>query len=106
MKIDASWRLMSPRGGGAVAVVQIHGDVDAALERLGIAAVPVGGVVLRPLCGVDRGLVARWTESSAQLMSHGGAAVVRGILAALNDAGLSEAGLDPLRGYSGARRGV
>lgn len=65
-------------------------DLDGALTRLGIAPVAVGGVALRDLCGVDRGLVARWSETSVHLMPHGGAAVVKGIAGALVRAGIEE----------------
>ena len=91
-----TWQIQTPTSSpGAVAVVQICGadgaEIDAALARLGLGSIPVGRVVVRDVCGVDRGLVARWAESSVHLMPHGGAAVIRALTAALIAAGFEEA---------------
>jgi len=40
----------------------------------------VGGVALRDLAGVDRGVASRWTEMFAQINPHGGPAVVRALM--------------------------
>lgn len=86
--------LATPRAPGAIAIIQIDGDVNAALHRLGIAPLLVGQRRLDNLCGVDRGIVARWSESCVQLMPHGGPAVVRGVLEAIEAGGIPVAG-DP-----------
>lgn len=92
---------MTPTGApGAVGVVQLFGNVDAALDLLGIRPVRPGEVALRSLCGIDHGLAARWTETCIQLMPHGGATLLRQLAAIISDAGLAEsAGPDPLRDY-------
>lgn len=103
-RVRARWRLQtSATGAGGIAAIQISGEVDGALSALGIGAVAVGQVAVRDLCGIDRGVVARWTESSAHLMPHAGAAVTRELLAALVRAGLTEGVADPLEEYPEAR---
>ena len=91
-----TWNIQTPTAGpGAVAVLQLRAsdaaELDAALGRLGIKPAAVGGIVLRNLCGIDRGLVARWNDSSAWLMPHGGAAVIRALIESLLKAGIHEA---------------
>lgn len=86
----AAYALLSPppAGESAIALIGLRGDIDQALRRLGIRDVQVGGVALRDLCGVDTGLVARWSERSCTLMPHAGPAVVAELLAKLAAAGL------------------
>jgi hypothetical protein len=105
--VDATWTLMTPWGAGAVGIVQVVGDVDAALAACGISRVGVGEVRVRDLLGVDRGVVARFSSSMCQLMPHGGVAVVRELCAALTARGVLEARvLDPLVMYPEARSEV
>lgn len=103
----ATWTLMTPAGAGAVAIVQLHGDVEAALAVCGIGAVGVGEIALRDLMGVDRGLVARVRGDVCQLMPHGGVAVVRELCRVLVERGVVEAReLDPRVAYPEARSEV
>src|SRR5512147_1373620 len=92
--MPTTWSIQTAPVPGAVAIIQLVADtsqeLDAALARLRIAPVRVGQVALRDLCGVDRGLLARWNDRSAHLMPHGGVAVVRGIIAALDAAEILE----------------
>ncbi len=88
--MDATWTLATASGPGAIAVVQLWGDIDGALAACGIRPVPVGGVAVRDLMGVDHGVVARWTAESCQLMPHAGAAVVRLVLEGLLARGVVE----------------
>jgi tRNA modification GTPase len=99
-----SWAVQTPPFSGALAIIQLVGPdagaLDALLQRLGMAPVVVGGLVLRDLLGVDRGVVARWSPTCIHLMPHGGSAVVRGIAAALEGAGVARAhGEDPGEAY-------
>lgn len=87
----ATWTLVTPAGAGAVAIVQLVGDVDAALAACGVARVGVGEVRVRDLLGVDRGVVARYSASMCQLMPHGGVAVVREVCRGLSGRGIAEA---------------
>lgn len=86
----AVFSLDTPPGASAIAGVTLSGDIDLALKTLGIAPVRVGEAKLRDLAGVDRGVVARWSERSATLMPHAGAMIVRDLLAALRHAGMRE----------------
>lgn len=106
--MGAKWSIQTPTGApGAVGVVQLWSEsaagLDAALGMLGIAPVAVGRIALRDLCGVDRGLVARWTGESAHLMPHGGGAVLRALSGALFAAGIRHADPDPRALYPEAR---
>lgn len=95
--------MQTPAAPGAIALFALAADtpaeMDAALARLGIAPVQVGRVGVRPLAGVDRGVVARWTPTDSHLMPHAGPAVVRGLAQALTAAGLPEGCHDPRRAY-------
>ncbi|MFO0832970.1 MAG: GTPase [Phycisphaerales bacterium] len=85
----AWWSLVSAPGTGAIAVIELTGDVDGALAACGILPVAVGGVVLRSFFGVDEGVVARFSRGAAHLMPHGGVAVVRGVIEGLSRAGVA-----------------
>lgn len=85
---------------GAIAIVQLFGDVQDMLARLGIRGGPVGSIVLRDLCGVDTGLVAVLSERVCQLMPHGGTEVVRSLIELLTSAGFTQdTELDPRQTY-------
>lgn len=109
----ARYRLATPPGRpGAVAIVDVFADsgagLDDAMLSLGIASparpIAPGDVRLRDLAGVDRGLVWRLSETRAQLMPHGGAAVVRALTGALEGVGVLEASaVDPRDAYPEAR---
>ncbi|HYE63218.1 MAG TPA: GTPase [Phycisphaerales bacterium] len=106
-RVDAVWSLLTPPGTGAVAIVQLHGDIDGALQACGLARVRVGQIALRDLMGVDRGLVARVRADVCQLMPHGGVAVVRELCRLLVDRGVrEEASPDPRVLYPEARSEV
>lgn len=82
--------LLTPsHAAGAIAMIQLEGDVDAMLAALRIRAVGVGGVVVRSLASIDEGLVARWSENSCLLMPHGGIGVVRALIDAIARAGIA-----------------
>lgn len=102
---SCSWRVLTPTGAvGGVAALQLDGEIDAMLERLGIRPVSAGEVVLRSIPGIDTGLVARWSGDCCFLMPHGGRAVVRLITARLVELGGTEArNDDPARSHPEAR---
>lgn len=95
--------IQTPGTPGAVAIFQIAGEpgeLVAALATLDIEGIEVGQIALRDLFGIDRGLVARWSETSIHLMPHGGAAVVRAIAAELARRGVPhEPAPDPRATY-------
>ena len=66
----------TPHGIGAVAVVELVGDVTPALTALCGRDVEVGGLRVREFGGIDKGLVARLAPERAQLMPHGGTRIV------------------------------
>lgn len=72
-------------GGGALALIEITGDVEAILSQAGIKPVSVGAVALRNLMNEDEGLVARWSVRAATLMPHGSPIVVQRLLRRLSD---------------------
>ncbi|QQS09450.1 MAG: 50S ribosome-binding GTPase [Phycisphaerales bacterium] len=98
--IDATWRLLTPsHAAGAVAIVQIQGDVETVLRALGVRDVPVGHIALRSIVGVDTALVARLAETCAQIMPHGGIAVIAALAAALERAGVPRGTADACELY-------
>jgi tRNA U34 5-carboxymethylaminomethyl modifying GTPase MnmE/TrmE len=92
---ETTWRLTTPRHPAAIAIIQLEAKdgaaMDAALDTLGCRDVKPGQLALRNLCDIDTGLIVRWTEAMTQLMPHGGAAVVIGMIDALSARGLMEA---------------
>ena len=75
------WRLMTPLAPGAVAIVQLHGDVAAILAALtGVTGWPCGKVRLVAMEGIDEALAARLTDEVCQVMPHGGVRVVQRLL--------------------------
>jgi tRNA modification GTPase len=66
----------TPHGVGAVAIVELIGDVTPALTQLCGNDVEVGALRVRELGGIDKGLVARLAPERAQLMPHGGTRIV------------------------------
>jgi hypothetical protein len=100
MVSTTTWRLVTPaERAGAIAMVQLRGEIEGALGRLGIGGVAPGEVRLRDLAGVDRGLVARVADDLAFLMPHGGTEIVRALCCELERAGVhrDEDGSPPAR---------
>lgn len=85
----ARWSLATPAKAGAVAILHLAGDIDEALRRLQIKPVPLGAVVLREIPALDTALLARVSAEIAQIMPHGGPAVVRGLIERVQAAGLA-----------------
>jgi hypothetical protein len=103
------WRILTPTTApGAVAIIGLEGsspgDIDSAVDRLGLDPVPVGRVSLQTLSGHDRGLVARWSQTCLHVMPHGGSAVVREVTARLSAVGIPPASIpDPVATYPEAQ---
>lgn len=74
---------------GAIAVVELGGDVAEALKRLRIAPVDVGAARLRLWPDVDSIVLGMLSPTHAMLFPHAGPAVARRVIAALNAAGLT-----------------
>lgn len=89
--MPGTYRLVSPppSGQAAIAIIQIHGDIDVLFARLGVQPVAATRVGLREVPGVDTLLVARFAPAAAFLFPHAGPAVVKRLLAALDCAGLT-----------------
>lgn len=89
-----------PDGHAAIAAIDLQGDIDWALQQVGTEPVRIGEAPLRDLCGVDRGLIARWSERHASIMPHAGPVIVAQVCAALEARGLARTGLlDPHAAY-------
>ncbi len=78
---------------GAVGVVDLLGKT-ARLQEIGLPRVGSGLMVLADLWGVDRGLAVCWSEGLAQVMPHGGPAVVKAVVCELEARGVVRAGAD------------
>jgi 50S ribosome-binding GTPase len=78
--------LSTPRGPGAVAVIDLIGDVQAGLARLYPGDPPKAGWLShRQFGSFDDGMVAVLTEDRAQLCPHGGLAVIDRLKAWLDE---------------------
>jgi len=80
---------------GAIAILQLEGDVEPALRALtGVADWPAGRARLVRFADVDRGLAVRLTQRVAQLMPHGGPRVVQRLCAWMDRLGIRTASCD------------
>jgi len=88
---NVTWSLVTAASvPGAVSIVQLDGDAAAVFEALDMPPVAIGRVGVRDVLGVDDALVACISPTCVQIMPHGGTAVVREVLRALCDCGISE----------------
>jgi hypothetical protein len=100
-----SWSVRTPIGTpGAIAIVELTADsreaLNTATSTLRFPRVDVGSIKLADLLGVDRGVIARWSERTLHLMPHGGPVVLKQLTIRLAQAGLAPAGsLDPMLAY-------
>ncbi len=82
---------------GAIAILQIDGDVEPALRALtGVADWPAGRARLVRFADIDRGLAVRLTERVAQLLPHGGPRVVQRLCAWMEQLGIEAASCDEI----------
>lgn len=104
--------LVSPAltSGAALAIIQLdapsQADLDAAFDVMHIDPLRVGQCALRSFPGGDRGIVARWTPTHAQLFPHGGRIVLRALREALDQLGFDledQRANDPRELYPEAR---
>lgn len=73
------FRVGTAHAPGAIAVIDLFGDVDRAFAALDLKRVAIGRPALRDLGGVDDGIVVRWSEEHAQLLPHAGPQVIRSL---------------------------
>ena len=79
---------------GAIGIIELCGDIALAFSQLKIIPVATERVMLRVWPGVDTVVVARVTPANAIIFPHGGHAVLRRAVDALDRAGL-ERQIDP-----------
>ena len=83
----ASVQRLTSQQPGAVAILEVRGDVNAITSTLGLQDLPVGGLQLRSLPDVPDVLIARAGASSMQFMPTGGPHIVERLLSQLISAG-------------------
>ena len=93
MPTDCTARLVTPpNANGAIAAIQLTAPaadaLDAALDRITGKPAPLGALLLRDIAAIDRGLVARPSHTTAFLMPHGGALLVRSLITQLASLGI------------------
>jgi len=97
--IDCRILLTTPHHSGAVATLQLAGDVAALLERLtGTRDWLVGSLRLVNFAGVDDGLAVRVRDDVAMIMPHGGLRIVHQLAEAAVAQGaqmVKPVGIDP-----------
>jgi len=98
-----SFLYTTPNRPGAIAIIQLIGDVEPVLRAVtGRDAWRPGSTGLADLAGIDRGMVARIADDVAQLMPHGGMRVVQRLIARLVELGVTPAdvrSIDPRKRY-------
>lgn len=77
----ATWTTMSVPG--AIAVLQLVGEIEPVLARIAARVPDPGEIILSTLAGVDTGIVARVNARVALLMPHGGLRIREQLEAAL-----------------------
>lgn len=84
--------LASPAGRGGIAIIDLEGSdesLESLIERLAPGSpIAPGQAAHRRIANIDDGLVLRLDESHAQIMPHGGIAIVRRIAEALQASGV------------------
>lgn len=92
--MPCTFSLQSPHPGGtdrgAIAIIQLQGDIDAACGLLSLRPVKIGRAAYRDWVGVDQVVIARPSASLAMLFPHAGSANLANVLAQLRHAGLEE----------------
>ena len=82
-----AWLATPPHSGG-VAIIELAGDVENALDALAPHGPwPIGQILLRRIAEVDTGLVVRISKDRAQCTPHGGLRIVERIEKAITDCG-------------------
>ena len=99
--MTTTFALQTPRpmtgraASGAIAIIQLNATdadtLDQTLAALDVAPIAVGDVRQRTFSTIDNGVVARPSQTVAQLMPHGGAAILQRMCQWLVDAGVEEA---------------
>jgi small GTP-binding protein len=75
---NCSWSLQTPCKTGAIAIVQLEGDIENALPAItGINTWQLGIMKLVNIQGVDEAIAVKLQENTAQIMLHGGMQVIR-----------------------------
>lgn len=73
-----TWSLQTPNTIGAIAIIQLDGDVDTALQTItGINDWKLERMQLIDIPGIDEVIAVKLSKTTAQIMSHGGTQVLR-----------------------------
>ena len=73
-----SWSLQTPQRPGAIAIIQLDGDVDTALQTItGQSNWKLERMRLVDIPGVDEVIAVKLSATTAQIMPHGGPQVLR-----------------------------
>ena len=88
----ATARLVTSRNPGAVAIVEVEGELGPVLTALDLPSIPIGRLRLSTLPGLGDILLARVSEELLQFMPTGGPQVVRRLTELLRRAGCDEGG--------------
>ena len=82
---------------GAIAILQLEGDVEPALVALtGVTGWPAGRARLVRFGDIDTGLAVRLSDRVAQIMPHGGLRVVQRLSAWMERLGIDPVGQDEI----------
>ena len=79
---NTTWTLLTPPSNGAIAIVQLAGDVQHALQQLtGKTTWNVGELRLVEIPQIDEAVAVQLNENLAHVMPHGSVHIVRKLAA-------------------------
>jgi small GTP-binding protein len=87
----ANWTLLTPASQGAIAIIQLAGDVDAALTSLTDRSTwDLGRMHLTQIPEIDEVVAVKLSENLAHIMPHGGMQILRNFAQRCADLGIQQ----------------
>jgi small GTP-binding protein len=88
---NTTWTLLTPLSQGAIAIIQIAGQVNTALETLtGHSTWSVGSLYLVNIPEIDEAVAVKINGSLAHLMPHGGVHILRKLAHRFEELGIEQ----------------
>jgi len=88
---EANWTLLTPASQGAIAIIQLAGDVDAALTSLTDRSTwDLGRMHLTQIPEIDEVVAVKLSENLAHIMPHGGMQILRNFAQRCADLGIQQ----------------
>lgn len=89
--VNTNWTLLTPANQGAIAIVQITGDVDDALSSLTDRSTwEIGSLHLTQIPEIDEVVAVKISDNLAHIMPHGGMQILRKVAQRCADLGIEQ----------------